>query len=812
MELNEYIKKRNFNTTPEPEARLGKKSEYRFVVQRHDARRLHYDLRLEIKGVLKSWAVPKGPSMNPNDKRLAIQTEDHPVKYLSFQGTIPKGNYGAGEMSIWDEGTFMGVDHNEENELLKELEKGRLKIEFSGKKLKGQFSLVRTKMGEDKSNWLLIKMKDKFSTDLAYDAETLISSEKQPESKTKGKVVAFNPKKVIKPMLATSIKKVFDDPGWIYELKWDGYRVISYINDGEVSLYSRNGILMNSKFPSLVRDLENIEHNAILDGEVVVVDKQGIPEFQQLQNFDESTAKGQLLYYVFDLLYLNEHSVIELPLIDRKSLIPEILENTELARYCDHIQTKGTQFFKEAVEEGMEGVIAKKADSLYTPGYRTDQWLKIKAQHSQEAIICGYTESPGDTWFGSLILGIYKNDELIYIGNCGTGYSNEEQEALFKKMKPLELKKNSFNKKINLKGRVPHWIKPVLICEVKFSEWTKQKIMRHPVYKGLRTDKTSSEIHEETIIENPKETKSTNSSSQMEINGNAVPISNLGKIYWPESGFRKYDLIEYYIQVSNAILPYLKDRPQNLHRHPNGITKKGFYQKDNEHLSDWIETTKIYSESTNKDIEYLLCQKLSTLVYMANLGCIEINPWNSRTDNLDNPDYAVIDIDPSTENTFEEVIEVAQVAKELLDRIQIGGFCKTSGSTGLHIYLPLGAQYTYDEARDFTKLLCYYIHEQLPKITSMERALKNRKGKIYLDYLQNSRGQTLAAPYCVRPRKGAPVSAPLQWNEVKKGLKIEDFNMLNMPARIAKHDDLFKEVLAEGINMEKALEKLNENN
>ncbi len=809
MELNEYIKKRNFNTTPEPEAKLGEKNEYRFVVQRHDARRLHYDLRLEIKGVLKSWAVPKGPSMNPNDKRLAVQTEDHPVKYLTFQGIIPKGNYGAGEMSIWDEGIFTGVDNTGENELLKELEKGKIKIEFFGKKLKGQFSLVRTKFGEDNSNWLLIKMKDKFSTDLAYDAESLISSEKRVENITKGKVVALNPKKVIKPMLATSVKEVFDDPDWIYELKWDGYRILSYIDDGEVNLYSRNGILMNSKFPSLVRDLENIEHNAILDGEVVVVDKQGIPEFQKLQNFDDQT-KGQLLYYIFDLLYLNDHSVIELPLIDRKSLISEVLEDTELSRYCDHIHAKGTKFFKKAVEEGMEGVIAKKADSLYIPGYRTDQWLKIKAENSQEAIICGYTESPGDTWFGSLILGIYKNDKLTYIGNCGTGFSNQEQKDLFKKLKPLETKKSPFNKKINLKGRVPHWVKPLLICEVKFSDWTKQQIMRHPVYKGLRTDKTNSEIYEETILENPTENpKSTNTSSHMEINGDAVPVSNLSKIYWPESGFRKYDLIEYYIQISNTILPYLKDRPQNLHRHPNGISKKGFYQKDNEHLPEWIETVKIYSESSNKDIDYLVCQKLSTLVYMANLGCIEINPWNSRIDNMENPDYAVIDIDPSNGNTFEEVIEVAQVAKELLDSIQVKGYCKTSGSTGLHIYLPLGALYTYDEARDFTKLLCYYIHEQLPKLTSMERAVKNRKGKIYLDYLQNRRGQTLAAPYCVRPKKNAPVSAPIKWKELKKGLKINDFNMQNMPDRITKYGDLFGDVLGEGIDMEKALNKLN---
>ena len=359
-------------------------------------------------------------------------------------------------------------------------------------------------------------------------------------------------------------------------------------------------------------------------------------------------------------------------------------------------------------------------------------------------------------------------------------------------------------------------MRPDLVAEVKYSEITKTGKLRHPVFKALRKDKDPEEISAEEVIENKtsgekqtKKTSSKKSAESLEIDGIEVPFTNLDKMYWPDSGLRKYDLIDYYIQVSEVMLPYLKDRPQNLHRHPNGIKKQGFYQKDNEgNLPDWVATTEIYSESSEKDIEYLLCQNEATLLYMANLGCIEINPWNSRIDNLDNPDYTVIDLDPSDKNTFDEVIEVAQAAKEVMDIAKIDGFCKTSGSSGLHIYIPLGGNYSYDEARDFTKLLCYYIAERVPKITSMDRAKKKRKDKIYLDYLQNRRGQTLASAYCARPKPGAPVSAPLEWKEVKSGLKILDFNIKNMSQRIQKKGDLFKKVLQKGIDMEQAMQSL----
>lgn len=805
MALDEYSKKRNFSDTPEPEAVYEKnKGRLRFVIQRHRASRLHYDLRLEMEGVLKSWAVPKGPSMNPADKRLAIMTEDHPIKYLTFHGTIPKGNYGAGEMSIWDEGIYEAAGGGKETDLLKMLKKGDLKITFFGTKIKGTFALVHTRRGGEKDNqWLLIKKSDEFSTDLDYDAEKL------SEHAASEKVKQLKVTELIKPMLATKAPEIFNKANWIYELKWDGYRAIANIQQGKVDLYSRNGISFKAKFKEIYEQLKNIPHDVILDGEIVALDKEGKPEFQKLQNY-QNNPSGELRYYVFDLLYLNGHNIMDQPLTERKSLLPQVIEDIPQVYYCDHVESMGKAFFEQAVEMGMEGVIAKKADSKYSPGTRSDKWLKIKAFESQEALICGFTDSETAGPFGSLILGMHKNEELVYIGNCGTGFSDKDKRDLMKKFKPLITDDKPFKKKINLKGRTATWLHPELICEVKFSEWTKSGHLRHPSFKGLRMDKVPQEITKEKMVKVPKQKPAAKKEGEfLEIGEIQVPISNLDKVYWPESGLRKYDLIEYYLQISETILPFLVDRPQNLHRHPNGINEEGFYQKDTAGIfPHWLETIKVHSKSGGKDIEYLMCQNEASLIYLANLGCIELNPWSSRKGNLENPDFTVIDIDPSEKTTFEQVIEVALVAKEVLDKAKIKGYIKTSGSSGMHIYIPLGGKYSYEEARDFTKILCYFIMEQLPEITSMERNVKKRKGKIYLDFLQNRKGQTLAAPYCARPKPGATVSAPLEWKEVKPGLDMREFNIKTMPARIEQKPDLFKPVLEKGIVIEDALEAL----
>ncbi|WP_405327858.1 DNA ligase D [Leeuwenhoekiella sp. LLG6367-2.1] len=810
MSLQKYNDKRDFKNTPEPSGQLDATNSNRFVIQVHKATRLHFDLRLELNGVLKSWAIPKGPSLSTKDKRLAIQTEDHPVSYLNFEGVIPKGNYGAGKMQIWDSGTFEILNDTKKSDPEALLKSGDLKIKFSGDKIRGDFALVRIKNSKSTNQWLLIKKQDAFSTSLDYDID--LPDFALPKVKSEASQPKIKIDQVIKPMLATPTKEIFNNPNWIYEIKWDGYRLISHVNEGKVTLQSRNGQEYTSKFDLITEELKGLSQNVILDGEVVILEENGLPNFQKLQNYEAGVTKGVLRYYVFDVIYLNGYDMQKLPLIDRKSLLPEILEGLEYCKYCDHVEGMGTMFYNQAIESGLEGVIAKKKDSLYYPGIRFEHWLKIKNIESDEFLICGYTTPTNKhDHFGSLILGNYVDDKLTYAGNCGTGFSNEMKKDLLAKFNEFETTESPFSEKITLKGRKPHWMLPKLVCEVKFMEQTENGLLRHPVFKGLRFDK---ELKKNVSSSPAKEVKtnidksSISSDSVLNINSTSVSITNIEKIYWPETGYMKYDLIDYYLNISDFIIPYLVDRPQNLHRHPNGIKESGFYQKDNEYLPDWIESYSIYSKSADRDINYLLCQNEQTLIYMANLGCIELNPWNSKITSLDSPDYGIIDLDPSLKNSFEEVIEVAQAVKEVLTKAGIAGYCKTSGSTGLHIYIPMGGDYSYEEVRNFIKLLCIYVHQLVPEITSMERNLKKRGAKIYLDYLQNRRGQTLAAAYCVRPKKYATVSTPLKWNEVTQGLKIKDFTIKTTPERLQDYGDLFINVLKEGIDMESALQKL----
>lgn len=812
MGLDVYKSKRDFSKTPEPQSGKPVKGHpLRFVIQRHEARRLHYDLRLEMEGVLKSWAVPKGPSLDPKDKRLAMMTEDHPIDYLTFMGVIPKGNYGAGRMTIWDRGTYTPAEGKTEKDLLKQLKKGDLKLNFDGEKINGKFALVKMKGHEEEANqWLLIKKKDGYAVD-SYNSEDYVDELYKPGKKKEDEPLIIRLNEFVRPMLAKKTSRAFDDPQWVFELKWDGYRAIASNLENWVQLYSRNGLSFNDRFRPVAQALEQITEKVILDGEVVVLSKDGRPQFQLLQNY-QSDPQGELRYYIFDILHLNGHDTTGLPLTERKSLIPELIEGIPHLWYCDHVEGMGTAFFNKAAEAGMEGIIAKKADSVYTPGARTDKWLKIKTLERQEAIICGFTEGRGSRkHFGSLILGIYRSGKLHYAGNCGGGFDEAALKEVRAQMDPLITNKRPFAEKVNLKGRQPTWLKPELVCEVVFSEWTREGHMRHPIFKGMRTDKAPSEVSEEEDVAPPKNksvpSKSVNQT--LDIEGREVSFSHLDKIYWPEEGIRKYDMIEYYLAVSGYLLPYLKDRPENLHRHPDGIAKKGFYHKDTgEIMPYWVETIPVFSESNEKDIHYMICQDTASLLYMANLGCIEINPWLSRKQHLLMPDFCIIDLDPSDKNTFEEVIETAQAVKEVLDRGKIAAWCKTSGASGLHIVIPLAAQYDYDQSRDFAKVICYMVHGMLPKITSMERNPAKRKDKIYLDFLQNRKGQTIAAPYCLRPKPGATASAPLEWKEVKKGLKKEEFNIHTMAKRLEKKGDLFKGVLGRGIDMAACLDRL----
>lgn len=801
MSLKKYQSKRHFQTTPEPlpQVKKGKGKELTFVIQEHAARRLHYDLRLEVDGVLKSWAVPKGPSLDPKDKRLAIMVEDHPYDYQFFEGIIPEG-YGAGKVVIWDKGTYHvgGASADESERKMREgLKNGELHFSLEGEKLHGEFILTKLKNSPKENEWLLIKKKDDFAT--KQETESLIEDPKDLIKKAPKKTKTAS---LIKPMLTTLVDKPFDDSAWIYEIKWDGYRAIAELNDTKVKFYSRNGLSFNDKFPSIVEHLKHLKLKGIFDGEVVYLDEKGRPNFQSLQNIlQEKATSSNLYYYLFDILYLGDKDLRGLPLVERKQILASLLKSSSKTpiRYCEHIENKGIEFFQSCVKLGLEGIIAKKKESLYLEGKRTYEWLKIKAHLRQEAIICGYTVPKGSRKnFGALLLGVYEGKNLRFIGHVGGGFTDKRLVEVKKLLDPLVQKECPFKEKPKTNMPVT-WVKPHYLCEVSFSEWTQEGIMRQPIFVGLREDKEPKEV----VLEKEEETKKVVSKKGM--TKKKVELTNLDKLYWPKEKITKGDLIDYYTTIAPYILPYLKDRPQSLKRFPNGIEGVSFFQKNLDVHPDWVQTTIIEHKHTTN--EYLLIQDLDTLLYAVNLGCIELHPFFSKYQTLDYPDFLTFDLDPES-TSFDNVILVAQELHAFLDELSLPHICKTSGATGMHISMPLKAKYTYEEAKNFAKIIASIIHRRLPKISSLERSPKNRQKKVYIDCLQNNLGQTLASVYSVRAKPKAPVSTPLLWSEVHKGMRPEDFTLFNMPERLKKLGDICKPLLSKGINMKKTLQKL----
>lgn len=897
MALTEYKKKRHFNDTPEPTGGKADLKKLRFVIQKHSASHLHYDFRLEMKGVLKSWAVPKGPSLNPADKRLAMLVEDHPYDYRDFEGIIPEGNYGAGTVIVWDEGTYEPLEEaltkaEQEKILLKAFFSGSLKFRMNGKKIKGEFALVRTQ-GRGENFWLLIKHRDEYASEeditkkdksvkskktleevagssknvwisnrtsssdaikpnkkptssVKKKAPELINNETPVEANTEITEYLNQAKKAafpepFKPMLATVVTKAFDDASWIYEIKWDGYRAITFLQNGNAEIYSRNLLSYNTIFQPVVYALQQWKANAVLDGEVVAVNEKGLPDFQKLQNVRQAGEPAKLVYYIFDLLWYNGKDLMELPLMQRKTILQSILPaNDDTLHFSDHIQEHGKDFFELALKQQLEGIVAKNADSTYTPNFRSKNWLKIKNNYQLEAIVCGFTKPRNSRkLFGALILGKYNESELKYIGHTGTGFNDETLKEVYNKLQPLIIDKMPFSKKP--KTNMPAtWVKPELICEIKYSEKTKDDILRHPVFMGLRLDKLAENEKNEARVEPPKASETQNlkaksqnkkelkndvkesgdqkqtSGSQLLVPANSNPASvtinnhqikftNLDKIYWPDEKITKRDVLNYYYAMAPYILPYMNDRPQSLNRHPNGIKAPNFYQKNVEgKVAEWL-TTYHYDSESSGDKEFLVCTDEASLIYIATLGCIEMNPWHSRTQSPENPDWCVIDLDPDDDNTFSQVIETAHVVKQVLDSAAIPSYCKTSGSTGMHIYIPFGTEYSYEQSKLLAQLVVSTVHTELPGFTSIERNPQKRKGKIYLDYLQNRSIQTIAAPYSLRPKPGATVSAPVSWDEVKAGLSIQNFTIYNMQQRLKDVGDIFKPVFGKGINLEETL-------
>ncbi|MFD2866367.1 DNA ligase D [Mucilaginibacter antarcticus] len=919
MSLTEYNEKRDFNKTSEPKAGRSKdKDHLMFVIQKHDASRLHYDFRLEMDGVLKSWAVPKGPSTDPKVKRLAMMVEDHPFDYRNFEGIIPQGEYGGGTVIVWDEGTYEPIEDikgkkAQEKHLLKQLKEGSVKIKLHGEKLEGEFALVKTHgMGEN--GWLLIKHKDDFAspTDITKKDKSILSgktietmektSEKvwqngheedvdKPKTKPSAgkkkmatpaeevmgedlaegqgdkaapdvaKLLKAAPKsaapKNIKPMKATLVDAPFDDPDWFYEVKWDGYRAVAIIDKKkDTELISRNNLPFDKYYP-INQVLKSWKIDAVIDGEIVVLNDKGLSDFGALQNW-RSEADGNLVYYVFDILWYEGKDLTELPLSDRLAILKEILPTKDdNVRQSKVFATNGTEFFAAAEKIGMEGIIAKKASSLYTSDLRSKEWLKIKVQRRQEVVIAGFTKNAGTAKaFSALVLGVYDGKVLRYVGKVGTGFSEKLQKEMMAKFKPLITDKSPFDVEPDVDkpsrfrpqrmGAKPTWLKPELVGEVNFAEVTTEGIFRQAAFKGLRVDKKATDV----ILETPTDTKAVVEEIDMDIDteeqptakkakaktthsaitppadkerktllnpkdetqvrkicGHDLKFTHLSKVYWPEDGITKRDMFNYYYRVADYILPYLKDRPMSLNRFPNGIHGPSFYQKDVKGKApDWVTKTFPYTNGDGEHKEYLVGSDESYLLWMASLGCIEMNPWFSRVQSPDNPDYCVIDLDPD-KHTFDQVIEAAQEVKKVLDALDVPSYPKTSGSTGMHIYVPLGGKYSYDQSQMFAKIVVSIVHKQIPDYTSLERMIANRKGKMYLDFLQNRPGATIAGPYSLRPKPGATVSMPMAWDEVKPGLTMRDFTIHNSVDRLKETGDLFKGVLEEGIDLEKTIIK-----
>lgn len=648
----------------------------------------------------------------------------------------------------------------------------------------------------------------------------------------------------IQPMLAKLVDEPFEKDEWLYEVKWDGFRTLAYIHNEKVNICSRNDKSFNERFYPLYEMLQKWDINAVFDGEIVVINKKGMPDFGALQTW-RSEADGQLAYYIFDILWMENYDLKEVDFKDRRKVLEAVVEENKMIKVSQTFNISGKEFFSLVDQMKLEGIIAKKTSSPYQEGKRTNNWLKIKAQRFQEAVIGGYTRNENTSKkFSSLLVGIFEGEEFISLATVGTGFTNKLQTEILKKLEPLKIEECPFkqppeyNKPSRFRPNPPKadvfWVKPEVVAEISYRTIAPDGSFRHPSFKGIREDKNAEEVTLELASHTPdlikKEDKkitekiiskpgnfvrktllNPNEETQVRsVGGTDLKFTNLSKIFWPKSNISKRDMLNYYYQVVPYILPYLKDRPQTLHRFPNGIEGKKFYQKDVKgKVPDWLNTFGYYSHGDQREKEFLVISDEKSLLYTANLGCIEMNPWSSRADTPDNPDWCIIDLDPD-QTTFEEVIKAACVTKEILDAIEVECYCKTSGSTGLHIYIPLNGDYTYEDSKEFGRAIAKVVQSEIPSFTTIERYTANRQGKMYIDFLQNRPQATVAAPYSIRPKPLATVSMPLHWEEVQKGLKIQDFTIKNAISRIDEHGDIFTGVLDDKTDIDKAKSNLKE--
>ena len=761
--LEPYRKKRDPKKTPEPfGGRRRKGGDPRFVVQRHDARRLHYDLRLEEKGVLRSWAVPKGVPMRRGDRRLAVHVEDHPLEYATFEGEIPAGEYGAGTVEIWDSGTY---------ELVERKRDGGLTVKLRGERLAGLWTLVPAHLDGDPKNWLLVR--------------------KDGGEPRDGRV--------IRPMLASLADAPPAGEGWLHEVKLDGYRAIATVSAGEATLRSRNGNDLSERFAEVARALPGAirSTDCVLDGEVCALDKEGHAKFGLLQR-----GTGSLVIYLFDLLELDGEDLTRRPLVERRAVLEQTLIPNDVVRLSVAFDD-GPALLDQVRALGMEGIVSKRAQSLYQPGKRGGAWVKVKTRGRQEFVIAGYTLGKGrrSKGIGALILAVKRDGDLVHVGNCGTGFDDKELDRLQGLLDPLRRDTCPLAEA----PRMPRvrttdviWVEPKLVCEVEFAEWTSDGRLRAPVYMGLRDDKPAGAVRRERPARKGRRPD--------------PPVSNLDKVFWPDEGITKGDLIEYYREVADVLVPHLRDRPFTMKRYPDGIAANHFFQKDApKHMPDWIPTAAFPATSREdrrkRMINYPLVNEPAALVWMANMGCIDMNAWYSRADKPERPDFALFDLDPTPEVGFAGAVEAAQVVKVALDAVGLRGYPKTSGADGIHVLVPLVRRYGYDHSRKLSATLARALADSHPELITTEWSKARRRG-VLIDANQNGPGRTIASVYSVRPRPGAPVSTPVEWDELKRGLTPEDFTMDVVRGRIADRGDLYEPVLEDRQALGPALRNL----
>jgi bifunctional non-homologous end joining protein LigD len=773
-ELRDYKRKRDPKKTPEPfGAKERKTKDPIFVVQRHDARALHYDFRLERNGALASWAVPKGVPLEPGQQHLAVHVEDHPLDYATFEGEIPKGEYGAGTVEIWDTGTY---------ELLDEKKNGGLTVRLHGKRLEGTWALIPAHLSGQEKNWLILRARDEGAAEPRRSDRTYW------------------------PMLATPADEIPRGAGWTYEVKWDGYRAITTLAGSEATLTSRNGNDLTARFGNVARELPKAlkTPDCVLDGEVCALDESGRSSFSAMQQGKPDTP---IVYYVFDVLELEGEPLVDLPLVDRRKRLEQLLDRRNKTIRLSETFDDGRSLYDAAKQQGLEGVVAKRLDSRYAVGRRTRDWLKVKTHHEQEFIVAGYTKGTGRraSSFGSLVLAYYSGGELVYAGNVGTGFNSKEIDKLLDALRPLRRSTPPFRevpKMPKVRKSDVLWVEPKLVVEVEFAEWTHDGRLRAPAYKGIREDKAAEEVRREEPI-----------GDRVRKGSRELKLSNLDKIFFPVEGVNKGDLLQYYRAVAPVLVPHLRDRPFTMVRWPDGIEGKKFFQKDApSHMPEWIPTFRTQvstreSPRQRKWVNFPLVNDELALLWMVNMGCIDMNAWYSRIDRPDRPDFVLFDLDPSPDVGFRETVQVALLVKQALDAFGLIGFPKTSSAEGMHVLVPIERRYTYDDTREFAEIIAGAIARTNRGLATTEWTKSKRRG-VLIDANQNGEGKTIASAYSVRPRPGAPVSTPLRWSEVNENLDPLSFTMPVVLERIRKQGDLFAGVLTTKQRLTDALKAL----